>query len=114
MTLEDAACQHFTGLFPDFAAVWAAEDLFREEDGSFTLCGLFVTAATFIRERVGSLTSEDWREVGAYINHYFALGDEVTGILGACFVENLEGYEFSRELFSHVAPEVLRLYQMEL
>src|SRR5262249_52467571 len=50
---------NLTGLFPDFAAHWqAADNVSREEDGSFTLCGAFSAVSDFFRERYAELPAE--------------------------------------------------------
>nr|CAA9239131.1 hypothetical protein AVDCRST_MAG63-1344 [uncultured Armatimonadetes bacterium] len=114
MTPEEAASRHFIRLFPGFAADWEQEDLLREDDGSFTLCGLFAAISTFLRDRAATLTPEERRRFGDYVNHHFHQADEpARDALGACLIENLEGYAFTRDLFAHVAPEVLRQFRVE-
>jgi hypothetical protein len=106
--------EDFIHVLPDFATYWAAPDnLFREKDGTYTACGVFACLADFLRENATSLSAGDWRSVGDLIEKYFAAGEEMRGVLGACLIENMQFEKCSQLFSSHVSEGILRYFHFE-
>jgi hypothetical protein len=104
----------FSFALPGFSAAWDdPENLFREEDGSFTHCGVFSSVSHYLRDRAADLSDDQWRAVGSLVEKYFAAGDELRGCLGACLIENMEFEEYSPIVRRHVPDEILRHFHFE-
>lgn len=106
--------EDFIHLLPGFATYWASPDnLFCEEDGTYTACGVFACVADFLREKAATVSVGHWRSVGDLIEKYFAMGEEMRGVLGACLIENMQFEKCSQIFSSHVNEEILRYFHFE-
>jgi len=103
-------------LFPEFAGYWESpHNYHRDEDGSFTLCGVFAQFSTFVREQVSHLQPTALAELGRFIEQCMELppSSDLRNAAGACFLENVAGEEFTPALAAHFgsrAREILSYY----
>ena len=103
-------------LFPEFGAYWESpHNYHRNDDGSFTLCGVFSQFSTFVREHISSLHPTALAELGRFIEQCMELplSSDLRNAAGACFLENVAGEEFTPALAAHFgsrAKEVLSFY----
>lgn len=86
-------------IMPDFADRWASPDnLFRQDDGSYTFCGVFAECSHYVSEQFPRLSPEQRRSLAACIEHCMAVqGSELETAAATCFLENLAGKPFSPE-----------------
>jgi hypothetical protein len=93
-------------IFPEFAAYWgAADNPFREPDGSYTLCGVFSRFTHFAREYFPSFQSSALSHLGHLIEDCLAEPHtEISNDTGACFLENMVGEEFTSALVAQLGP----------
>ena len=90
-------------IFPEFENYWNSDDnLFRESDGGFTICGVFAKLSHFVRDHFPHLSPNALRELGQFLEEClaFAVTDEVYNA-AACFLENLEGEDFTPQVAAH-------------
>jgi hypothetical protein len=105
---------YLVALFPDFRAYWDAPDnCFRDDDGSFTLHGLFMEFTSFFKERHATLPAERVAALGAFVSECMAApGDPPLGNAAAtCFVENIAGDPCDRELAPHLTGDARRYWK---
>src|SRR5688572_24619897 len=91
-------------IFPDFANYWnLPNNCFIEEDGSFTLHGLFSEFSSFIRDRVLELPSEDLHKLGEFLEECLALPEpnRLSNAAATCFIEDLSHQDFTPRLAEH-------------
>jgi hypothetical protein len=88
-----------SAIMPDFAGRCASPDnLFRNDDGSFSLCGVFAECSHYVREQFPQLPTEQRRSLVAFIEQCMAEpGSELDTAVATCFLENLVGKSFSPE-----------------
>jgi alpha-amylase/alpha-mannosidase (GH57 family) len=93
-------------IFPDFAAYWdSADNLFREGDGSYTVCGVFSHFTHFVREYFPSFQSSALSELGQLIEDCLAEPQtELWNDTGACFLENMTSEEFTSAFVAQLGP----------
>ena len=114
MSENEELLADFIRILPAFDVYWPSPDnLFREDDGSYTPCGVFAAASTYIRENSGQLSQAQWRNLGHLVVKYFNAGEDMRGVLGACLVENLEFEACSKAFSDHVDPAILRHFHYE-
>jgi hypothetical protein len=106
MTAVDLRAK-LVSLFPEFAVQWdSPENVFRESDGSFSVCGLFAEFSHFVRDRSASLTPPTLDELGLLLESCLDERDpELDAAAATCFLENISGEEFTRALSSHLGPK---------
>jgi len=94
-------------LFPDFAPHWdSPENVFRESDGGFSVCGLFSDFSHFVRERFSSLSPAALGEFASLLESCLDEGDpELDTAAATCFLENMSAEDFTPELLSHLGPK---------
>jgi hypothetical protein len=100
-------------LFPDFRAYWDDPgNCFRDDDGSFTLHGVFAEFTSFYRERHASFPPDRVAALGAFVSECMASADaDLDNAAATCFVENIAGEECDRELARHLTGEARRYWQ---
>jgi hypothetical protein len=100
-------------LFPEFAPCWHdPKNLFRQEDGAFTQCGVFCEFSHFFRDRYEQLLPERVAALGAFISECVASSDnELSDAAATCFLENVAAERFSREFERHLSGSALQFYQ---
>ena len=108
-----ALLDRLVALFPDFRAHWDDPgNCFREEDGSFTLYGVFAEFSGFFRERYQSLPAERVAALGAFVSECMASDDaELDNAAATCFVESIAGEECDRDVARHLSGEARRYWQ---
>ena len=91
-------------IFPEFVSYWNSdENLFRNNDGSFTSCGVFAQLSHFVRDHLPDLSPTALRKLGQFLEECLALPvtDELYNAAAACFLENIESEDFTSELAAH-------------
>lgn len=78
-------------LFSDFDAYWLDDDnYFREEDGSFTLHGVFCRFADCYRERHASFTPEQLAALGQLVSRCMRVEhSNADNAVATCFLESI-------------------------
>lgn len=105
-----------TTFFPEFITYWESSDNYhRNEDGSFTLCGVFSQFSAFVRERLPELHPSSLDALGCFVEDCMALpsASDLRNAAGACFLENVAGEDFTPALAVHFgkrAREILSYY----
>jgi hypothetical protein len=75
---------------PDFRNYWDSENYFRDDDGSFTECGVFSQFTGYFRDHHQKMKKEDLEAIAALIGRCEA--DEfLTDSAYTCFLENIAG-----------------------
>ncbi|MBL9189163.1 MAG: hypothetical protein JNK23_16900 [Opitutaceae bacterium] len=74
----------------DFRVCWNGENYFRDDDGSFTVCGVFSQFTDFFRVHHGDMSKEELEAIAALVRRC-----ERDSHLGeaafTCFLENIAG-----------------------
>lgn len=96
--------ERLTAILPEFADHWASPDnLFRNDDGSFTLWGVFAQCADFVRSRYEKLSRQQRRDLADFVEQCMTPpGTDIGNAAATCFLENLTGEAFSRDWESHL------------
>jgi hypothetical protein len=107
-----AVLQRIVSLFPDFAACWDDPgNCFREDDGSFTHCGVFAEFSAFFRERYQELDPDRVAALGAFVSTSVSSPDAELGNAAAtCFLENIAGNRFIPDFKQHLHGQALHYY----
>ena len=101
-------------LFPDFRAYWDDPgNCFRDDEGSFTLHGVFAEFTGFFRGRHAALPADRIAALGAFVSECMAPADDgpLDNAAATCFVENIAGEPCDRELSPHLTGEARRYWQ---
>jgi hypothetical protein len=109
----EALLDRLVALFPDFRAYWGDPgNYFRDDDGTFTLHGVFAEFTGFFRERHNSLPAEQVAALGAFVSECMSSADaDLDNAAATCFVENVAGEDCDRELARHLSGEARRYWQ---
>jgi hypothetical protein len=101
-------------LFPDFAACWDSPDnCFRDDDGSFTRCGVFAEFSDYFRDRYEQLPTARVADLGCFVTECMTSPDTELGDAAAtCFLENVASERFSPDFRQHLSGEALRFYSL--
>jgi hypothetical protein len=86
--------ERLVALFPDFRARWDDPgNCFRNDDGSFTLHGVFAEFTGFFRARHVALPVDRIAALGAFVSDCMAPADDgpLDNAAATCFVENIAG-----------------------
>jgi hypothetical protein len=113
MTPQDLLDRLVT-LFPDFRAFMDDPgNCFRDDDGSFTLHGVFAEFTNFFRERHEALPLDCVAALGAFVSKCMDKADDgpLDNATATCFVENIAGEPCDRELSLHLIGEAKRYWQ---
>ena len=100
-------------LFPAFAARWNEPgNCFRDENGSFTLHGVWAEFSHFFRERHEGLSGHEIATLGVFVSECVASDDAgLSNAASTCFVENIVGEECERELLRHLTGKALEYHR---
>jgi hypothetical protein len=113
MTPQDLL-DRLTALFPDFRAYWDDPgNCFRDDDGPYTLHGVFAEFTGFFRERHAVLPHDRIAALGTFVSECMAPANDgpLDNAAATCFVENIAGEPYDRELSSHLTGEARRYWQ---
>jgi hypothetical protein len=101
-------------LFPDFAAAWnSPENCFLEDDGTFTLCGVFAEFSHYFRDQYEQISPTQIAEVGRLVTECVASSDQdLSSAATLCFLENVAAERFSPAFRRHLNGEALRFYSL--
>ena len=108
-----ALLDKLVALFPEFQAYWDDPgNCCREDDGTFTLHGVFSEFTGFFREQYQSLPAENVTALGRFVSDCVASTDEdLHNAAATCFVENVAGDACDRELARHLTGEARKYWQ---
>jgi hypothetical protein len=99
-------------VFPAFQSYWETEgNLFREDNGAYTVCGVYMHLTWFVREHWQSFQESDWCAFAALVADHVGMVQNPDGEIGACLIENLEGEAFSHLVAKHFDYKLLQRYQ---
>jgi hypothetical protein len=100
-------------IFPDFGPYWDDPgNCFREDNGAFTLHGMFSEFTAYLREHHGSFNGEQIAALGRFVSDCMASKDEILDNAAAtCFVENIANEECGRVLGRHLSGEARKYWQ---
>jgi hypothetical protein len=84
-------------LFPDFRLQWKGPDnLFKEDDGRFTYCGVLAEFSHFFRAQFDSLKPDALAALGDLLSECMASSnEELVDAVATCFLENVSCERFS-------------------
>jgi len=101
-----------TGLFPAFANYWnSAGACFRDDNGAFSLCGIFAVFSHFLREQYEQLHAPALRELGMFLAECMVVPDTALDVAAAtCFLENLTGERFAGHFQTFLTDNALTFY----
>ena len=99
-------------IFPDFAAQWSSpDDLFREDDGAFTYCGVFAEFGAFFREHYRRFPKPQLAELSTLLDECMSEdGSEINTAASTCFLENVAGEPFSRNFGEYLRGTPARYF----
>jgi hypothetical protein len=100
--------------FPEFRQYWDNPgNCFRNDDGSFTLHGVFSEFTSYFRERHKSFRPDQVAALGAFVSDCMAPDDDsdLDNAAATCFVENIAGEECDRELARHLARPARKYFE---
>jgi len=109
----EALVDRLSALFPDFRAHWDDPgNCFRDDDGAFTLHGVFAEFTSFYRERHAALPAVRVAALGVFVSACMAPADDgpLANAAATCFVENIAGEPCDRELSPHLTGEARRYW----
>lgn len=112
--IPQALLDRLADLFPDFRAWWDAPNNYhRDQDGSFTLHGVFAEFTHFFKERHTALPTDRIEILGAFLSECMAPADDnpLDNAVATCFVENIAGEPCDRELSRFLTGEARRYWQ---
>jgi hypothetical protein len=114
MTTAETTLKRLIALTPGFAAGWDAPgNCFREDDGSFTHCGVFAEFSSFFRQSYGQLSSDRVAAIGKFIAECVESEDtELANAAATCFLENITAETFSDDFKRFLSGESLRFYSL--
>lgn len=90
--------------FPEFDARWrSADNLFREDDGSFTPCGVYCAFSEFYSERWSTFSAGQFVELGRFVTRCMLVAHSTADEAAAtCFLENIAAEPCERPLAPHL------------
>jgi hypothetical protein len=91
---------------PDFQAHWASENLFLDDDGTFTACGVFSQFTGFFRERHHEMKKEELEAVAALVSRC-ERDDFLSESAYTCFLENIAGDPSDKTLAPYLSQAAL-------
>ena len=106
---SQAILDRLVAICPEFRAHWdnPEESLSRDDDGTFTACGIFMQLTWFFREHYKAIQPSQMAALGEFLSQCMSAGDfDLANSVATCFVENIEGDECERELTRYMSPEV--------
>lgn len=105
----DELLARLSELVPGFGETWPGS-LFLEEDGSFTVHGVFSELSSYVRDHFATITEDTWRSLFRYVEQCVSTdAHSESGVSNAactCFLENIAGEgELSSVASRHLGPE---------
>jgi hypothetical protein len=95
-----------TAILPQFAEGWSSPDnLFRDQNGGFTYCGVFAECSNYVRDHFQSLFVQQRKSLAEFIEECMKIpGDDIDTAVATCFLENLVGESFAAEWEECLGP----------
>jgi hypothetical protein len=100
-------------LFPGFEHYWDnPENCFRQDDGSFTMCGVFSEFSSFFREHFVEFSVHSLSRFGDFVTECISgSSTELDNAAAVCFLENIGGESFSQAFKPFLRGEALKFYE---
>lgn len=105
--------QRLIKLFPGFEPYWAnPENCFRQDDGSFTVCGVFSEFSSFFREHFSEFSTHSLSRFGDFVTECMSGSNaDLENAVATCFLENVAGESFSGAFKRFLRGEALKYYE---
>lgn len=100
-------------MFPEFQAHWDGPgNLYRGDDGAFSLHGVFSEFTSYFQNSYKELLADRVADLGMFVSECMAAGndDPLDNAAATCFVENIAGEPCDRELARHLSGEARRYW----
>jgi len=102
-------------IFPDFAGHWESpSNCFREDDGTFSLWGLFAEFSAYFRLHFATFSPSILATLAEFIDECMASPNtDIDNAAATCFLENLAGHDSGaglRPFLGQVAQGFLAQY----
>ncbi len=106
---SDEVLARLSELVPGFGAAWPGGS-FIEEDGFFTVHGVFSELSSYIRDHSATIGEDTWRNLFRYVEQCVNTDPHSENGLSdaacTCFLENIAGEaEISRTVLPHLGSE---------
>ena len=101
-------------ILPAFRDYWdSPENYFREDDSSFTECGVFAECSHYVTDYFDSFTVRQIEALGRFISQCMETEPESTlaDAAATCFLENLARESFFDTLTEHLSGGALSYYR---
>lgn len=105
MTAKDIL-EELVRIRPDFRSFWDGENYFRDDDGSFTACGVFSQFTDFFREQHQKMKKEELEAVAALVGRCES-DDFLSESAYTCFLENIAGDPPDETLAPYLSPAAI-------
>ena len=105
MTANDIL-EELAHIRPDFRAYWNGENYFRDDDGSFTPCGVFSQFTGFFQKQHQSMKKEELEAV-AWLVTRCEKDDFLKESAFTCFLENIAGDPPDQKLAPYISPAAI-------
>src|SRR5688572_21296264 len=105
--------ERLIAILPEFRTYCESlEACFRDDDGSFTRCGVFGDCSHFVRDRYEQLSPLQRRQLAEFVRECMSSTDTELGDAAAtCFLENLTFERFSKDFERYLAGDALEFYR---
>lgn len=111
----EQAYARLVSIFPIFAEQWVSpHNVFREDDGSFTFCGLFSEFSHYLRDHWNTTTKQKWSKLMAFIEVCVSGSGELDNAVCTCFLENLSNEpSLSEQLRKHMGSRSAAFFDQQ-
>ena len=105
--------QELTAIFPAFHEAWNAEaNCNRNDDGSFSLAGLWAEFSDYFAALPKAPEPEQLQSLASLVNNSISAGQTDEGAsVSACFLENVAGCARANEFKAHLATQALSIIE---
>ncbi len=109
----DAVLRRLIEILPGFGSYWDLPDNYsRDEDGGFSLCGVFTECSHFAHENYEQLTVRERAELARFIGDcMIEPGSFLDEAAATCFLENLTFEPYSEDFMRHLEGEARSFYR---
>ena len=100
-------------ILPEFLEHWESRhSSFRDNDGSFTQCGVLAECSHFVRDHYDQLSSLQRHQLADFVLECMRSTDtDLRDAAATCFLENLSFERFSNDFETYLAGNALDFYR---